>query len=62
MTDNRVFYGPHACARCKKPIAKAGIEFGGEEFDYPDGPIYPNTEWARHNCQPVEAAEVQQPA
>ena len=48
--DDRVFYGPHPCARCGAMIAKASYTQGGEEFDYPDGPIYPNTDWRRHNC------------
>lgn len=61
MSDDRVFYGPHECVRCGKAIAKASTQQGGEEFDYPDGPIYPNTAWDRHNCdnskvgQPVAA-------
>jgi hypothetical protein len=51
-TDPRIFYGPHACSDCKKLIVKASREEGGAAFDQPDGPIYPNTEWQRHNCQP----------
>jgi hypothetical protein len=51
-TDPRNFYGPHACSDCKKLIVKASREEGGAAFDQPDGPIYPNTEWQRHNCQP----------
>jgi len=50
MSDERVFYGPHECHRCGKTIVKASYTQGGEEFDQPDGPIYPNTEWTRHNC------------
>jgi hypothetical protein len=29
-----------------------GREFGGNAFTYPDGPIYPNTEWHAHVCDP----------
>ncbi len=54
MTDDRTFYGPHPCQRCQKTIAKASYEQGGESFDYPEGPIYPNTVWVRHNCQTGE--------
>lgn len=50
MSDDRVFYGPHPCKACGKTITKASHHQGGEEFDYPDGPIYPNTEWRRHDC------------
>ena len=51
MTDDRVFYGPHPCDVCGKTIAVASRTQGGEKFEYPDGPIYPNTVWARHNCE-----------
>jgi hypothetical protein len=57
-TDDRIFYGPHPCARCGKTIVKASYEQGGEEFDYPDGPIYPNTEWHRHCCTVAEADRI----
>jgi hypothetical protein len=50
MTDNRVFYGPYPCPACTRLIVKASREQGGEEFDQPEGPIYPNTAWARHKC------------
>jgi hypothetical protein len=29
-----------------------GFEFGGNAFTYPEGPIYPNTEWHPHVCDP----------
>lgn len=29
-----------------------GTEFGGNAFTYPSGPIYPNTEWHPHVCDP----------
>ena len=50
MNDERVFYGPHPCEACGGMICKASRGQGGEEFDYPEGPIYPNTEWKRHSC------------
>lgn len=54
-----VYYGPHACADCYSDlpldavrpavmIAKLSFEQGGQAFDYPDGPIYPNTVWTPH--------------
>lgn len=53
-----IYYGPHACGDCypdKKgepgsavTIVKVSREQGGAEFDYPDGPIYPNTVWVPH--------------
>src|SRR5438105_1294622 len=46
--DTRTFYGPHACATCGALICKASREEGGEEFDYPEGLIYPNTVWRPH--------------
>ena len=54
MNDERVFYGPHPCEACGGMICKAARAQGGEEFDYPEGPIYPNTEWKRHACTPKD--------
>jgi hypothetical protein len=50
--DSRTFYGPHDCFSCGRKICKASNQEGGESFDYPEGPIYPNTQWNRHNCIP----------
>lgn len=50
--DSRTFYGPHDCFSCGRKICKASNQEGGESFDYPDGPVYPNTQWNRHNCIP----------
>lgn len=47
-----VYYGPHACENCGAMIVKMGHEFGGNSFNQPDGPIYPNTEWYPHVCDP----------
>ena|ERR1700761_4123640 len=48
-----IYYGPHECANCGMMICKMGHEFGGTAFTYPDdGPIYPNTEWHPHVCDP----------
>ena len=47
-----IYYGPHACERCGRMICKMALENGGNAFDYPDGPIYPNTEWHPHVCDP----------
>lgn len=46
-----IFYGPHACQKCGALICRMGREFGTEEYTYPEGPIYPNTEWVPHVCQ-----------
>jgi hypothetical protein len=48
-----VYYGPHACGNCGALIVKAGTEWGGAVFTAPEGPIYPNTEWHPHICDPV---------
>ena len=45
-----IYYGPHACENCGAIVCKMGKEFGGNTFTYPDGPIYPNTEWRAHVC------------
>jgi hypothetical protein len=45
-----VYYGPHSCENCGVQIAKMGTEWGGTAFTYPEGPIYPNTEWYPHVC------------
>jgi hypothetical protein len=47
-----IYYGPHACENCGVLICRMGREFGGNAFTYPDGPIYPNTEWHAHVCDP----------
>jgi len=47
-----VYYGPHSCENCGGMICKMGREFGGTSFSYPEGPIYPNTEWHPHVCDP----------
>lgn len=46
------YYGPHPCNQCGVAICKMGQGFGGNAFTYPDGPIYPNTEWHVHVCNP----------
>lgn len=51
-----IYYGPHACDNCGAEIVKMGIEFGGNMFDQPSGPIYPNTEWHVHVCDPKRVA------
>lgn len=56
-----VYYGPHACENCGRMIAKMGKEFGGNAFDYPDGPIYPNTEWHPHVCNPADVSRLIRP-
>lgn len=46
-----VFYGPHECVHCGCLIVKQGnLPPGqnGAEYDYPEGPIYPNTTWVSH--------------
>lgn len=48
-----VYYGPHSCDECGEMVVKAGREFGGTVFSQPDGPIYPNTEWRPHLCDPM---------
>ena len=47
-----IYYGPHACENCGAMICKMAHEFGGNAFTYPEGPIYPNTEWHLHVCDP----------
>lgn len=59
--DTRTFYGPHACSECGALICKASFDEGGEEFDYPQGPIYPNTQWQAHVHRPVSERGPQRP-
>lgn len=47
-----IYYGPHECSNCGVMVVKMGAEFGGNMFDQPDTPIYPNTEWHVHVCDP----------
>lgn len=49
-----VYYGPHPCENCGIDVAKMGNEWGGTAFTYPPGPVYPNTEWHPHVCDPFE--------
>jgi len=48
-----VYYGPYTCENCGMLIVKMGNEWGGTSFTNPEGPIYPNTEWHPHVCDPV---------
>lgn len=47
------YYGPHSCENCGVNICRMGREFGATAFTYPEGPIYPNTEWFPHVCDPA---------
>ncbi len=49
------YYGPHPCSNCGVLVAKMGDEWGGTAFTYPSGPVYPNTEWHPHVCDPFDA-------
>lgn len=51
-----VYYGPHECENCGVRVCKMGHEFGGNTLAYPDGPVYPNTEWHPHVCDPMRVA------
>lgn len=51
MESTAVFYGPHACDQCGVTICKMGREYGHAIYTYPEGPIYPNTQWEPHVCQ-----------
>jgi hypothetical protein len=53
-----VYFGPHSCPNCGIAIAKMGTEFGGTAFTYPEGPIYPNTEWHPHVCDPQRVGKI----
>lgn len=53
-----MYYGPHCCENCGVMICKMGREFGGNSFVYPEGPIYPNTEWNPHVCDPKAVASL----
>lgn len=49
-TDRKlIYYGPHEC-QCGARICRVALEQGGEKFDYPQEPIYPNSVWKRHEC------------
>ena len=56
-----IYYGPHECERCGVMICRMGHEFGANAFTYPDGPIYPNTEWHPHVCDPRRVAAKPRP-
>ena len=50
MDTSLVYYGPYPCPDCGKQICRLAKAQGGERFDYPAGPIYPNVNWTMHNC------------
>lgn len=50
-----IYYGPHSCENCGVLIVKMGREWGGTAFTNPEGPIYPNTEWHPHVCDPKQS-------
>lgn len=51
ISTHVVFYGPHACSQCGILICKMGREYGSETYTYPEGPVYPNSDWDMHICQ-----------
>lgn len=51
------YYGPHECPQCGVLICKMGQDWGGNAFTYPRGPVYPNTEWHVHVCDPYAIAQ-----
>jgi len=48
-----VYYGPHSCENCGVQIVKMGREWGSTAFTNPEGPIFPNSEWHPHVCDPA---------
>lgn len=52
-----VYYGPHPCENCGETICRAGNDYGASSFTYPSGPIYPNTEWQPHFCNPQDVRD-----
>jgi len=52
-----VYYGPHPCDNCGETICRAGNEYGSSSFTYPTYPIYPNTEWNPHLCNPHDVRD-----
>lgn len=52
-----IYYGPHACENCGVSICRMGREWGGNAFTYVQGPIYPNSEWHPHVCDPKLVAK-----
>lgn len=54
-----IYHGPHPCENCGVLIAKMAHAFGGNAFTYPNGPIYPNTEWHPHVCDPSDVLSLQ---
>jgi len=48
-----IYYGPHTCENCGAMIVRMGTEWGGTAFTNPEGPIFPNTEWHPHVCDPA---------
>src|SRR6185312_4926704 len=57
-TDNSfIYYGPYKCEGCGRMICKLAREQGGDAFDYPEGPIYPNTNWVLHVCPQPQGKE-----
>jgi hypothetical protein len=41
-----------------RSLSKPGKNGGGAVFTAPDGPVYPNTEWHPHICDPTAAYKV----
>jgi len=47
-----IFYGPHECPNgCGRQVCRVSLEQGGMMFEYPEGIIYPNTNWVQHVCE-----------
>jgi len=45
-----VYHGPHPCHRCGGMVCTVAADQGGQAYDYPAGPIYPNSEFPEHRC------------
>jgi hypothetical protein len=58
MEPDIVYYGPHECEVCKQKICRVSLEQGGMKFDYPDGIIYPNTNWVAHVCPDIKPEDL----
>jgi hypothetical protein len=55
LSPTIIYYGPHPCENCARIICRTSRNDGhkqyrGLAFDYPDEPIYPNTNWVEHVC------------
>lgn len=53
-----VWYGPQPCPTCQKMVVTSSQDSGAMVREsFPEGPIYPNSKWIKHDCKNTKAEQ-----